>query len=121
MKHTSREIIVISGIIKIVGAASAANNTITLDKGGVGVASVARSAAGQITMTLVDKWVECHGALATFQGAGAFSAKVESHDVSSAKTVVFTVQDDALADVDTANGVTEYIHFALHLKNSSVR
>lgn len=121
LQHASREVKVISGIIKIVGAASAANNVVTLDKGGDMCASVARTGTGLITLTLQDPYVELHGASVSIQTPDARAARVHSNDVVSAKTIVFKTVDDALAAADTPNGSTDYLHFALFLKNASIR
>lgn len=121
LQHMGRQEKVISGIISIVGAASAGNNTVTKSKGLDGVASVARTGTGAMTVTLDDAWVECHGISADYQTAGARTCRITSHDVASAKTIVITTLDDALAAADVPNGSTDYIHLIAILKNSTVR
>lgn len=123
MQHMSREVKVISGIISIAGAASAANNVVSLEYGGHGVASVARTGTGEITVTLDDKWVECHGVTMGFQpeAGEARQAQVKSFDVTSTKKIIFETTTEALVAGDTPNGDTDRIHFALFLKNSQVR
>lgn len=109
-----------SGVISIVGAASAANNVVSMADGGHGVTSVVRSNTGEITMTLDDPFVAIHSVQATYGGIGARSVSVKSYD-PAAKTIVFNTRNTSNAAADTPNTETDYIHFAVSCKNSTVR
>lgn len=125
----SRGVAVLSGIIQILGAASAANNVVTLvgdtpsSTSINGVTSAARSGAGLITLTLTDKWVGLAGVTAILKphGGGARGVNISSHDVVSAKTIVFRTHNASLVATDTPNTETDLIYFTLFLKNSTVK
>lgn len=125
LQHLSREVKIVSGIISVVGAASAANNVVSLVSSDYtnGIASVARTGVGEITITLQDSWVACLGVLATLQPESDAERviKILSHDVVSAKTVVLVALDESLLPEDVPNTETDYIHFMLLLKNSTVK
>lgn len=122
LQSLSRDVKEIQGTIKVVGAASAANNVVTMETGGYGVASVARSGAGEYTITLEDAWIALESANITLQAATAIDLvpQIKSTDVVSAKTIVFSTLAAAVP-TDTANTITHRFHFSLKLKNSSVR
>lgn len=83
------------------------------------VASVAKTATGEYTITLADKWVGLLCVNATLEGgqAGTF-AKVKSADPTSAKTVVINTSDaTGPADVSAA----AKLHVSIQLKNSTAR
>ena len=125
----SRGVVVLSGIIQIVGAASAASNVVTLvgdipaSVSANGVASVARTGTGLITLTLADRWVGLAGlSLDIMPHTGSARAvNVSSVDVVSARTLVIRTVNASLVATDTPNTETDRIYFTLFLKNSTVR
>lgn len=129
LQSLSRDVKVISGQISILGAASAANNVVSLvssvpgGSGINGIASVARTGTGLITLTLSDKWVGLESISAQFSphGGGARDVNISSADVVSAKTVVFKTINASLVATDTPNTETDRIYFTLFLKNSTVK
>ena len=129
VKGMSRGVTILSGVIQIVGAASAANNVVTLvgdtpaSESVNGIASVARTGAGLITLTLSDKWVGLAGLSCDFSphGSSARGANIVSADVVSAKTVVLRTVNASLVATDTPNTETDRIYFILFLKNSTVK
>jgi len=126
----SREVKVIAGIISILGAASAANNVVTL-RGDTpnrvsvnGVASVARTGAGLITLTLTDRWVGLASVMVniTPHGGAARVSNIGAVDVvTAARTVVIRTLNASLVATDTPDTETDLIYFTLFLKNSTVR
>lgn len=123
LQSSTREVKTISGIISILGAASAANNVVTLlTNTGDYVASVARTGTGQYTITLADSYVALVSATFTWMAATAIDLvpQIVSHDVVTAKTIVVKALAGATA-TDTANTVQHYLMFDLKLKNTSVK
>jgi hypothetical protein len=129
LQSLSREVKVISGVITVLGAASAANNVVSLVSsipgatGINGVASVARTGTGLITLTLSDKWVGLEGLSCVLSphGGAARGVNISSADVVSAKTVIFKTVNASLVATDTPNTNTDTIYFTLFLKNSTVK
>lgn len=125
----SRGVAVLSGIVQIVGAASAASNVVTLvgdtpaSTSVNGVVSVARTGTGLITITLSDRWVGLAGLMLTMMPhtGSARAVNVSSVDVVSARTLVVRTVNQLLAATDTPNTETDRIYFTLFLKNSTVR
>ena len=87
--------------------------------------SGANSGTGIYTVTLEDKYPTLLACTATIQsttGADDYNICIASHDVSSAKTIVFHVyksDGDGTATL-TDLGDTDEIHFAAFLQNSSL-
>ena len=80
----------------------------------------ANTGTGIYTITLSDSYPALIAANANIQstaGTDDFVVSIASHDVVSAKTIVFHV---AVAGVLTNLGDTDEIHFSLFLQNSSV-
>lgn len=129
VQSLSREVKVLAGKIQIVGAASATNNVVTVvssipgTTGINGVASVARTGTGLITLTLSDKWVGLEGMGCTIRPhtGSARTVNISSDDVASARTIVFRTANASLVATDTPNGETDTIYFSLYLKNSTVK
>lgn len=129
VQSLGRGVVALSGVISILGAASAANNVVSLvssipGKTGInGIASVVRTNTGLITLTLSDKWVGLEGLACVLSphGGGARGVNISSYDVASAKTVVFKTVNASLVATDTPNTETDRIFFTLFLKNSTVK
>jgi hypothetical protein len=84
------------------------------------VTSVVKSATGLYTITLADKYVGLLNVQVVLEGGqNGTSAKVQSADPISAKTVVVRTVDAAGANVDVTAAAK--IHVTISLKNSSVR
>ena len=83
------------------------------------IASVAKSATGEYTITLADKWVGHFGVQVSVESSlNTVSAVIKSVDAASAKTVVIkTVIAGVPADVSAAS----VLHVSLTLKNSTAR
>lgn len=89
---------------------------------GVGF-TVARTSAGLFTITLVDAFPGLLSAQCSLQLATGDDKFVQfgSIDVSSAKTIQIRVWDVSGAAVsDVASDANNWIHFTLHLKNTSL-
>lgn len=108
------------GVVMLFGKAAITNTTgVVASFSGKGIASIARTAAGEYTITLEDK---VSGLLdASFQVVAATATdlvpQIMSYDVTGAKTVVVNllaaaVPTDAVVDVE--------LLFSLTLKNTSV-
>ena len=102
----------------IVGAA----NAITVNRG-KGIASIARTAAGKVTVTLEDVYTDFLGAQVVKSNASAAAESrvysVVSEDVASAKTVVIGFSNAAVpAFTDLTSGDVVYVE--LTLKNSTI-
>ena len=86
------------------------------------VASVVKSATGEYTVTLTDKYVALKSVQLTYQGANVNTRLIcKSADVTSAKTIVIntiinSAGTDSIADVGTACT----IHLTLLMRDSSV-
>ena len=118
-----KELKILSGIVKIVGATDPANAVVTLEpSNNVGITSVARSGTGEYTITLDDKYTSLFNANFNLEAATAIDLvpQIKSHDVASAKTLVVNLNAGA-TPTDSANEVVHKIHFNLILKNSSAR
>lgn len=82
------------------------------------VQSVSRTALGEYTITLKDKWVGLLSIQCTMQTGDGYHAEVKSADVTSAKTIVInTVNLTAIDDVLSASKV----FVTISLKNSTAR
>lgn len=83
-------------------------------------ASWARTGTGEYTITLEDSYPSLLSCNVTFECAAtnALWAKVKSHDVSSAKTIVLNTVDSTGAPTDTSLGCALLINIVL--KNSVV-
>ena len=111
----------ICGRISILGNTTPANGTYTVDRGD-GVASVARTGAGEYTLTLTDTYRQLVGFALGIQAAAAIDLvpQMKSHDVVVAKTIVLNLLAGA-TPTDTANGVQQYLYFEFSLKNTDAR
>lgn len=101
-----------------VGAA----NAITVNRG-LGITSIARTAAGKVTITLDDPYVAFLGAQVVKSNASAAAEalvySVVSEDVASGKTVVIGFSNAAVpAFTDLTQGDVVFVE--LTLKNSTV-
>ena len=88
-------------------------------KAGLGY-TVATGATGVYTVTFDDAYSALLAATATVQstaGTDDFVASIASHDVVTAKTIVFHV---AVAGVLTVLGSADELHFTAILQNSSI-
>jgi Asp-tRNA(Asn)/Glu-tRNA(Gln) amidotransferase B subunit len=81
------------------------------------VASVAKSDTGEYTITLQDQYVELRSCQLTMQTTEDLVARIKSHDVSSAKTVVVETATGATA---TDASAAAEIHVTLIFRDSSV-
>jgi len=83
------------------------------------VASVAKTATGEYTITLTDKYVALRSVTLTLESSDVTTAlTVKSADVTSAKTIVInTSTAGSVADVDTASK----IHVNIVLKDSTAK
>lgn len=107
---TKRQVM-LSGKISLSAAAAVTSSDIPF------AASVSKSGTGEYTITLDDKYVELRSCQMTMLTSEDVQARLSSHDVSSAKTIVVeTATAGSAADV---SAVAE-IHVTLILKDSSV-
>jgi hypothetical protein len=84
-----------------------------------GVASVSKTATGEYTITLSDKYAACYGVHASLSDNGeALWAKPGAVDVSSAKTVIIKTVDETGAEADATAAATIWVKIVL--RNSSV-
>lgn len=107
--------------VKVVGASSAGNNTVTIEKGGDGVSTVTRSGTGAYTVTLRDQYVALLAAHGSVMAATAIDSAVQfvSHTLdATGKQIIFKDLAAATA-IDVAVGVTRRFMITLHLKNTS--
>jgi hypothetical protein len=116
----NRGVVQLSGRFRILGNTTPANGTFTKVYGD-GIASFARSGAGEYTITLSDKWSSLLGAKLQVLAATAIDLvpQLKSETVASTKLVVFNMLAGA-TPTDTANGVTQDVFVTLELKNTSV-
>jgi hypothetical protein len=112
-RHRNRNVVEISGVIPL--SAAAAVGTVV----GRGF-SCAKTATGTYTITLEDAYSKLLGAQLTWleAAASANNAKLVSHDVISAKTVVFKTAPNGSGTATDVAAACE-IHFSLKLANSS--
>lgn len=107
---TKRQV-VLAGKIDLSAAAA-------VDASNIPHVTVTKSGTGEYTLTLDDKYVEMRSAQATMLTTEDVQARLKSHDVTSAKTVVIeTATAGSPADVTAA----AEIHVTLVLKDSSVK
>ena len=87
---------------------------------GLGVASVAKTATGEYTITLQDKYSRLMHASASVMSASAedVHAQLQSESVASAKTLVIRTQKADLTLVNPASG--DRILVKIDVKNSSI-
>jgi hypothetical protein len=124
-----KEVKIISAVVRITGAASAANNIVVVEPSNVGkttingIASVARTAAGTITITLADRWVGLEGVSVAYapHNGGARDVNLGAIDVVTNRTVVVRTINASLVATDTPNTEIDRIYLTLFLKNSSVQ
>lgn len=84
------------------------------------VTSVVKSATGLYTITLADKWVSLLCVQVALEGGqNGTSAKIQSADPVSAKTVVIRTVDASGANVDVTAAAK--LHISIKLKNSTAR
>ena len=85
------------------------------------VSSVTKSATGEYTITLVDKWVGLVSVQCSIETAEAsIQPRIKSADPVTAKTIVIETQDVATGTVQDVTAVAK-LHINILLKNSSVR
>lgn len=106
---TKRQVF-LSGIVSLNSSAAVTASTIPH-------VTVTKSGTGEYTLTLDDKYVELRSAQLTMQTSEDLVARVASHDVQSAKTIVVETATAAVATDATA---AAEIHVTLVLKDSSV-
>lgn len=84
------------------------------------VSSVSKTATGVYTITLADKWVSLLCVQACLEGGqDGTSAKIQSADPVSAKTVVIRTVDSSGVNVDVTSAAK--LHVSIKLKNSTAR
>lgn len=106
--------VVMAGQISLSAAAAVTGHTFNKL-----VSSVAKTATGEYTITLADKYVELKCLQITFEGVGDIVLKVKSTDVTNNKTLVVNTWDissAAIADVSAASK----IHVFAVFKDSTV-
>lgn len=110
----NKEIKIIAGSFSIAASGGAATKVT-----GHGY-SVAKSATGEYTVTLEDKYTALISGTATVQAATAVDlvAQIDNHDVTAATPVV--VMNLNAAAVPTEPAAVTVVHFTLILQNSSV-
>lgn len=124
-----KEVVTLPLIVQITGAASAASNVVVVIPSNTGettvngIASVARTGTGLITITLADRWVGLEGlSLSIMPHTGsARDVNVSSVDVVTARTVIVRTVNASLVATDTPNTEIDRIYLTLFLKNSSVQ
>lgn len=100
----------LAGIISLSAAAAVNSSTIPM-------ASVAKTATGEYTITLDDKYVQLRSLNVSALSSEDITVRIKSHSVSSAKTLVIeTLVAGVVADV---SAVAE-LHVSIILKDSSV-
>lgn len=102
--------VVLSGKISLSAAAAVTSSDIPF-------ASVAKTGTGEYTITLEDSYQALRSCIMSMQTAEDLVARISSHDVSSAKTIVIETATAATATDATA---TAEIHIHLSFKDSSV-
>lgn len=107
---TKRQVL-LSGRISLSASAAVVSHNIPF------VASVVKSGTGAYTITLQDEYVELRSCQLTMLTTEDLVARIASHDVSGAKTVV--VQTATAGTAADASAVAE-IHVTLVLRDSSV-
>jgi hypothetical protein len=106
---TNRQI-KLAGVISLSAAAAVTASTIPF-------ATVAKTSTGEYTITLDDTYVELRSCQMTMLTSEDLVARMASHDVSSAKTIV--IETATAATATDASAVAE-IHVELTFKDSSV-
>lgn len=121
VQSRSKQVKLILARLRILGNTTPANGTFSIVDGD-GIESFARSAAGEYTITLTDKYVKLLSARLQVLAATAIDLvpQLKSENVAGAKTVVFNMLAGA-TPTDTANGVTQDVFVELALKNTEVR
>lgn len=122
----SREMKILAGVIKLTGAASAANTVIEIEKGGMGIASVARTGTGEFEVTLTDAFPGIESIQLTYEphAAAARNAVITAGAIAAiqgTKKFKFTIVNASFAAADVANTNVDRLHLALFFTNSSVR
>lgn len=85
------------------------------------VSSVSKSATGEYTITLADKWVGLVNVQVSIESAEAsIRPRIKSADPVNAKTIVIETEDVATGTVQDVTAVAK-LHVSILLKNSSVR
>jgi len=113
---------IIAGTFKPNGS-GAVDNTANVGNG----FTVARTGTGQYTVTLDDGYpglISAQATAALSSAAATFMQITGAHDVSSAKTIVFTALTTsttaAPAATDIAAHAHNHVHFVLFLRNTSL-
>jgi hypothetical protein len=107
---TKRQVL-LSGKIKLDSSAAVLEHDIPF------VESVTKTDDGEYTITLQDSYVELRSCQLTMQTSEDVVARIKSHDVSSAKTVVV---ETATAGAATDVSAEAEIHVTLIFRDSSV-
>ena len=102
--------VVLAGKISLSAAAA-------VDSSDIPFASVAKTGTGEYTITLDDAYQALRSCTMSMQTAEDLTARISSHDVASAKTIVIETATAATATDATA---AAEIHVHLSLKDSSV-
>jgi len=83
------------------------------------VASVTKTATGEYTITLADKYQSLKALNISFEGTQDIVARIKSTDVSSAKTIVVETWDISSAAVANVTSASK-LHISAILKDSTV-
>jgi hypothetical protein len=84
------------------------------------VRSVTKTATGEYTITLADKWVSLLNVQVSFEGTELKVLKVKSADPVSAKTIVVQTVDIGGVVVQDVSSASK-LHVTISLKNSTAR
>jgi hypothetical protein len=122
----TREMKVLAGVVRLTGAASAANTVIAVLKGGLGIESVVRTGTGEFEVTLRDAFPGVESIQVTYEphAGQARNAVITAGSVAAVqgtKKFKFTVVNASFAAADVANTQIDHVHIALFFTNSSVR
>ena len=100
----------LEGTVSLNASAAVVSSTIPF-------ATVAKTGTGEYTITLNDKYVELRACTMSMLTTEDLVARIASHDVSSAKTIV--IETATAASAADATAVAE-IHVSLAFRDSSV-
>lgn len=106
--------------VKVVGASNPANSAVTIEKGGDGVLSVARTGTGAYKITLRDRFIAMLSANVQLMAATAIDlvAQPISQTLDTATKEFAWRANTGATPADTAVGVTHRFLIHLDLKNT---
>lgn len=120
VQSRTKEVKILLAVVKVVGASSASNSAVTIEAGGDGMLSVARTGTGAYKIISRDQYVDFVGGMVQVMAGTAIDLVAQPiQQTLDTTTKDFTWRANTGASpADTAVGVTHRFLIALFLKNT---